>query len=127
MSKVLLVGFGGFLGAILRYGLASCVQARTTGSSIPWATLAVNVLGCLIIGLVSKVAEMRGVISTETHSFLVIGLLGSLTTFSTFSSETMTLFGAEENHFALLNVALQLTTGLGAVRLGQIIALWLLV
>ena len=122
MEKVLLVGFGGFLGAILRYMLAGSVQARTVGSSIPWATLVVNVLGCLAIGLVSKVAETRGFISTETHSFLVIGFLGSLTTFSTFGYETVQFLQLQEVRSALMNVTLNLVLGIIAVFAGYYFA-----
>ena len=73
MIKVLLIGAGGFIGAILRYGVSGLVQEISGSVGFPAGTLVVNVLGCLLIGLLSKIAEDWGVFSVELRLFLMIG------------------------------------------------------
>ena len=91
MSKILLVGFGGFVGAVLRYGISGWVQRWTGSVNFPYGTLAVNLLGCLVIGLLAGLAEDRGLFTPEARLFLFIGVLGAFTTFSTFGIETLNL------------------------------------
>jgi CrcB protein len=119
MQNLLLIGLGGFTGAVLRYGVSGLVQAWSKSLSFPYGTLVVNLLGCLLIGMLSQVAEVRGMISPEARSFIFIGLLGAFTTFSTFGNDTVSLFRDGENVLSYLNIGLHLVLGLSAVWLGQ--------
>jgi fluoride exporter len=121
MGNVLLVGIGGFIGSVLRYVLSGLVQEWTKRDDFPVGTLAVNVIGCLVIGLLSQLAEARGALSPETRAFVIIGILGGFTTFSSFGNETMNLWRDGEAFWALVNVASQLVLGLGAVWLGRVL------
>ncbi len=118
MIKILLVGAGGFLGSIARYGLGGLVQDRA-GASFPLGTLVVNVVGCFVIGLVSELAETRGFLTPESRAFLVIGVLGGFTTFSAFGNETLNLLRERDLALAGANVLLNVVLSLGAVWLGR--------
>lgn len=122
MVKLLIIGAGGFIGAILRYVISGTVQAYSGSISFPYGTLAVNLLGCFAIGVFSYLIEMRAVLTAEMRMFLLIGLLGSLTTFSTFSNETVNLIRDQNMEFALFNVGLQVAAGILLVWLGRISA-----
>jgi CrcB protein len=87
--RLFLIGAGGFAGAIARYLLSGAVQAVTTESTFPYGTLAVNVLGCLAVGLLGELSELRGIPGSDARAFLVVGLLGGFTTFSAFAGETV--------------------------------------
>lgn len=125
MLKLLLVGAGGFLGSIARALLSNWIQ-QASDSQFPFGTLAVNVLGCFVIGFLSQLGEMREVFSAETRAFLFVGILGGFTTYSSFGNETMNLWRGGFPVFMLLNIAAQLIIGLLAVWLGRFIAqqLW---
>lgn len=123
MYKLFLIGLGGFMGALLRYGVSGLVQNWSKSISFPYGTLAVNLLGCFIIGSLSQLAESRGVFSPEARSFLFIGLLGAFTTYSTFGNETVNLMMDGQNLRSLANIGLHLVLGLGAVWLGRVIVL----
>ncbi len=88
MKNIVLVASGGALGAALRWWLAGVVQSRA-GALFPWGTLAVNVLGCFGIGLVMESAAGTLSFPPSLRMFLVIGVLGGFTTWSSFSYETM--------------------------------------
>jgi CrcB protein len=117
MKELLLVGIGGGLGAMARYGLSGFAH-RVLGASFPYGTLAVNVLGCLVIGAVLYLVEGRAVLSLQARLFLATGILGGLTTFSSFGYETLELLRSQQLRLALLNVAANVVLGLGSVWLG---------
>ncbi|HDD61075.1 MAG: fluoride efflux transporter CrcB [Chloroflexota bacterium] len=119
MQNLLLIGLGGFMGALLRYSVSDLIQNLSKSMSFPYGTLVVNLLGCLLIGALSQVAEIRGVISPEARSFIFIGLLGAFTTFSTFGNDTVSLFRDGENLLSYINIGLHLVLGLSAVWIGQ--------
>jgi CrcB protein len=121
MGNALFVGIGGFIGSVLRYVLSGAVQEWTRRDDFPVGTLAVNVLGCLVIGLLSQLAEARGAFSPETRAFVVIGVLGGFTTFSSFGNETINLWRDGEGFLAFVNIAGQVVLGLGAVWLGRVL------
>lgn len=119
LAQALLVGAGGFVGSTLRYALGGLVHRLVPFASFPWGTLTVNLLGCLVIGLVTGTGEARQALGPEVRLFLMIGLLGGFTTFSTFGQETFSLARDREMVKALVNVFCHLALGLGAVWLGH--------
>lgn len=119
MDKILLVGLGGAVGSVLRYLVSGFVQSASNSISFPFGTLAVNVIGCFVIGVLSYLADVRGVLTPEMRALLVVGLLGGFTTFSSFGNETMALVRDGEMGYAFANVAASLILGFGAVYLGR--------
>lgn len=122
VTEVLWVGFGGFVGSSLRYLVSGWVHRVPGTSGFPHGTLWVNVIGCLAIGLVGGLAEHRQLFSPATRLFLMIGVLGGFTTFSTFAFETLAFAHGSDATRAIANVALHLVMGLGAAWLGYTIA-----
>lgn len=90
-TNILLVGLGGFAGAVARYLLGGWVLHHTLSAKFPWSTFAVNLLGCLIIGLFSGLAERLEWFNPSMRLLLLTGLLGGFTTFSAFGLETVHL------------------------------------
>jgi CrcB protein len=115
MRNVLLVGLGGFVGSVLRHGVSTVVPA---GVRFPAATLVVNVVGCLVIGILGGLAEARMPLSDPLRLFLIVGVLGGFTTYSAFGYETIATARGGAGAVALLNVVLHLVMGLGAVWVG---------
>ena len=113
-----LVGVGGFGGALLRYGLNGLLARQFPLTTFPLGTLAVNLLGCLMIGIVAGLIESRQFFGVEMRVFLLVGLLGGFTTFSTFGIETFTLFRDEQYVSAAANIGLQVVAGLLLVWAG---------
>ncbi len=95
-----LIGVGGFIGSVARY-YSQQIVSKYFPSPLPYGTLAVNVLGCLIIGLVYGFSEKGNVLSPEWRLFLATGLCGGFTTFSTFSYENLTLLRDGESLFCI--------------------------
>lgn len=108
----LLVAAGAAVGAPLRYLTDRAVQARHA-SGFPWGTFAVNTAGSLLLGLVAGAS-----VSSQTYALLGTGLCGALTTYSTFSYETLRLAERGRVPAAAANVALSVAVGLGALYLG---------
>jgi CrcB protein len=125
MATILLIGIGGFVGSVLRYLLSGWIHRVLDNPWFPYGTLGVNVLGCLVIGFLAGLAEMRGAFTSETRLLVFIGVLGGFTTFSSFAFETFSLAKNVQTLAALMNIALQLVLGLIAVWVGHIFArLW---
>jgi CrcB protein len=122
MDKVLLVGLGGFLGAILRYAAGGLVGTLKAGLAFPLETLLINVTGCLALGFLAGLSELRGILSSLTRAFLFVGVLGGFTTFSAFGCETLQLLRAAQWRVAVLSTALQVILGVGAVWAGYALA-----
>ncbi len=123
MSRVLVfVGIGGFIGSVLRYAASGYVQQVTGSSTYSYGTIAVNVIGCFIIGFLSQLVESTGLLGPEARALLIPGFLGGFTTFSTFSNETLNLFRDGETPLAFANVAAHILLGLGAVWAGRALA-----
>jgi len=121
MQAIILVGVGGALGAIARYLLGGWVQSLSGGLGFPYGTFAVNVLGCLAIGVITGLAQTRDFIPMEMRTFLSIGLLGGFTTFSAFGNETFSLLRNGQIGPAAGYVVLQILVGLVAVWVGYTI------
>ena len=115
--RLLLVLAGGALGSGARY-LVSVWMAERFGVMFPWGTFAVNVAGSFLIGLIATLADDLGRINPETRVFLVAGVLGGFTTFSSFSLEALRLVEGREAVRAVLYAAGSVTLGLAAAALG---------
>ena len=113
------IALGGAIGAVARYQVSVVVLQRWP-HTFPWGTLVVNVAGCLAIGLLAQAAH-HGWVSPSARMFLGTGLLGALTTFSTFGYETVVCFQEHGARLALANVAANIVLGIAAVAVG----LWL--
>ncbi len=118
MRSILIIGAGGFIGAVLRYLAVLSLQVIKTKTGIPLGTLVVNVVGCLLIGFLVALAESSQLVSADAKNFLVIGILGAFTTFSTFGYETFTFLKNGMQFQFFMNVGLQLFLGLLAVWAG---------
>ena len=115
------VGSGGFLGALARYGLSGLVHRQMPGTTFPFGTLTVNILGCLVIGILAGLAESRQLFGPEFRMFALIGILGGFTTFSTFGYETIAMIRDKEYLWAAANVGTHVVLGLAMVWLGYAI------
>ncbi len=122
MIRIVLVGVGSLVGGVLRYGLSTWVHRVLDNPWFPYGTLAVNVLGCLVIGFLAGLAETRTAFTSEARLFLFVGILGGFTTFSFFALETFSLARDTQNVAALMNIGLQLILGLLAVWIGNVLA-----
>jgi len=117
MPAILIVGAGGFVGAILRYGANTLAVGRA--GTFPLGTLIVNVVGCFCLGLMAAWFDERPDLPPEWRLAIGTGLLGALTTFSTFGVESLDLMRAGEPRLAMVNIALNLILGLGAAWIGR--------
>ena len=118
IENLLFVGAGGFVGSTMRYALTLFVYRLAPMARLPWGTLVVNATGCLAIGFVAGLIDAREILGPRARLFVMIGVLGGFTTFSTFSYETLHLLEDGQRGGAFINIALQLTLGLGAVAVG---------
>jgi CrcB protein len=118
LFNALLVGSGGFVGAVCRYGLSGFVQRSAVLSAFPYGTLAVNLLGCLLIGIGVGLVDAKQMFGPEFRLFVLIGLLGGFTTYSTFGYETFALLRDTDYLRAAANVAVHLVLGLVLVGIG---------
>ena len=115
--SILLVGFGGAVGSVLRY----CIGLAFAPSAFPYATLIVNAVGCLLIGMALPAWSRPPVLSESWRLVFVVGLLGGFTTFSAFGHETAVLLGHSPLR-AAVNVLANVGIGLAAVLLGRAVA-----
>ena len=118
MHKLLLVGVGGFTGAVARFLVGHWLLPLTIAQRFPWPTFSVNVSGCLVIGLLAGLAERHELFGPGLRLFLFTGLLGGFTTFSAFGLETIALLRREAFVVAALYVTASVVLGLAAVWLG---------
>ena len=121
MTNILLVGIGGFIGSVLRYLVGGYVQESIKRLDFPSGTLAVNLIGCFVIGLLAQLGEKYGMFSTESRAFIFIGVLGGFTTFSSFGNETLNLMRQTLMTSAFINIGANVILGLFAVWLGRMI------
>jgi CrcB protein len=121
VSQIILIGIGGFVGSVFRFLLSGFVHRLEPLSEFPFGTLVVNIVGCLLIGLLNGLAETRQAIGPELRLFLMIGMLGGFTTFSAFGYETLALIRDAEVFRAMGNIFLHVFFGLVAVWLGDML------
>ncbi|MEA4828003.1 MAG: fluoride efflux transporter CrcB [Clostridium sp.] len=118
MEKIFYVGLGGFIGAALRY-IISTNSSKVFNGQLPYGTLIVNILGGILIGFIMELSSTTNIISSNLKLFLTTGILGGLTTFSTFSYETVALFSNGSYYLALLNTFLNLFLSFSGVVIGK--------
>ncbi|HEY3245121.1 MAG TPA: fluoride efflux transporter CrcB [Phycisphaerae bacterium] len=121
LNKFTLVMAGGAVGSLLRYLVQGWGQALTKGT-FPVGTLAVNVMGCFVIGVLNMVFAERIPIRMEYRVGLTVGVLGGFTTFSSFGWETFSMANEGQGLRAMMNMLLSITLGFLAVLAGYRIA-----
>ncbi|MEN8154027.1 MAG: fluoride efflux transporter CrcB [Acidobacteriota bacterium] len=126
MYKIILVGVGGFIGAVLRYGIAGYIHNLTRNIPFYYSTLTVNIIGCFLIGILTQIFEQKVHIPDETRLLLIVGLLGAFTTYSAFSNDTYSLFRENRIFLSLMNIGLHIFLGLAAVLMGRVITISIL-
>ena len=119
MLTYLAIAAGGAIGSMLRYWLNLVITARM-GEAMPWGTIVINITGSFVIGLFAAMTGPGGrlTLPVEARLFVLVGLCGGYTTFSSFSLQTLALFQAGEGLRAIANVVLSVTLCLLAVWLG---------
>ncbi len=118
MEKFWLVALGGSIGSCMRY-LISLWSAEYVGAGFPYGTLLVNVIGSFIIGVFMAAATEKFIMNPNLRFLVVIGFCGGLTTFSSFSYETMKLWEGSEFHYAMINILANMVLSFMAVWLGM--------
>lgn len=119
LKQLLLIGAGGFIGSVARY-LVSRLNTHIEWFAIPIGTLAVNVLGSLLIGFLIGISEKSPILTVEWRMFLMVGLCGGFTTFSSFTGENLMLLRNGQILPLLLYTGLSIFLGFTAVYLGYI-------
>ena len=119
MKAILLVALGGAIGSVARFKLSGLVLHHAIDWRFPAGTFAVNVIGCLIAGILAALAERHSFFDADMRLLLFTGLLGGFTTFSAFGLETVHLLKRGDVGVALANVLLSVACGLAALWLGM--------
>src|SRR6185503_13238615 len=117
MKEILLVAVGGALGSAARYSMSGFILHHTLQHKFPYGTFAVNVIGCLLAGVLVGLAEKHDLISMEGRIFLLTGILGGFTTFSAFGVETIHLLRRGDFLVASSYVVFSVVCGLAALWL----------
>lgn len=121
LRSMVAVALGGALGSVARYAITIAVTQRF-GPGLPWGTWAINLSGCLAIGFIAGLSQARGFGPPAVRIFLVVGVLGGYTTFSTFAYDTLTLAGEGSAPLAFLYAGSSVVGGLVAAYLGLMFA-----
>jgi len=117
---LLIIGVGGFIGSIMRY-LGQLAAGKIFPPSFPMGTFLVNIVGCLIIGIVYALSEKGNMLTADMRMFLAIGFCGGFTTFSTFASDNFLMLKDNSIGLMLLNVTGSVVLGILAVYLGVVL------
>jgi CrcB protein len=121
MKKIIfIIGIGGFIGSIARYLLTLLIQNKIL-TAFPLGTLAVNIAGCFLIGIIYGLTEKGGIISPEWRLFLATGICGGFTTFSTFTYESINLIRSSEYLYASFYAGVSVFAGLLATYIGLLL------
>ena len=121
IQKLAWLSLAGAMGTLARYGLAGLVH-RIDGSSFPWGTVAVNLIGCFMAGWLYVIFENRWPVSGETRTIILVGFMGAFTTFSAMILETGVLLRSTDWLYAAANIALQNGVGFISLWIGMTLA-----
>ena len=121
MMNLLAIAIGVATGSLCRYGMTNGIYFLL-GRGFPYGTLAVNILGSILMGIAYIMMVEKVEVSPEWRMGIIVGLLGAFTTFSTFSIETLELFETGENLKAILNMFLSVTLCISGCWIGMILA-----
>ncbi len=121
MKQLLIIGFGGFIGSIIRF-LVARLNLSLQLFSVPVGTLLINISGSLIIGFLAGVASKSELMSVNLRLFLMVGICGGFTTFSSFTLENMTLLQNGQYISAIIYILSSLILGLAAVFAGYFLS-----
>lgn len=122
LKNILLVALGGAAGSVARYLLSKAIQ-DTAATAFPWGTMAVNVAGCLLIGLFYGLASGDGTrLGADLKLMLTVGFCGGFTTFSTFANESLTLAKTGDALLSAAYIGLSVALGMLAVMAGAQLA-----
>ena len=119
IRNILAVGAGSFIGGVARYLVSLAMKG--IGKGFPWATLTVNLLGCLLIGLLWGFLSRNATESSSWGLFLTVGLCGGFTTFSTFSKEALTMLQAGQIGGFATYIIVSVLAGIALVALGYLL------
>ena len=119
--NLLLIAIGGALGSVARY-LLSALVLRASGTLFPLGTFVVNLLGCVVFGAIAGAAEQRLVLAPEGRAFLLIGVLGGFTTFSSYAFESVALLRDGQVFAATINIVGQVVAGLIGMWAGFLVS-----
>ena len=122
MFKLLLIALGGAAGTLARYGTATALRGMTERAGFPVGTLAINLLGCFLIGCLFALFTGRTGLRVEYQQMMLVGFLGGFTTFSTFGLETFELIRARQYAMVAAYVLLSNVVGVALVALGYRLA-----
>lgn len=114
LLNLLIVGCGGFIGAVLRFTLSDYIH-NMLDNRFPYGTFAVNIIGSFLLGFMMYMIQTKGYFTPETRTFITIGLLGAFTTYSTFAFESYQLIIGQRYLAATVNITIQLFIGLVAI------------
>ncbi len=120
VHKILLVGTGGFLGAVSRYLSVLFITQYTGVKTFPIGTMVVNITGCLLLGFSFGLAATKQIVSPEVRLLFFTGFLGSFTTYSAFGVESFNLFKTGNHIGATVNIFMHIFLGLAAVLAGDL-------
>lgn len=120
MTNILVIALGGGAGAALRVAVVTLVQSMAGATLFPLGIFVVNMIGCLAIGAITQFAELSGALSPQMRAFLVAGLLGGFTTYSSFANDTVSLAANGNSWLGFFNVAASVVGGLAAVWVGRV-------
>jgi fluoride exporter len=121
LLSLLLIAVGGALGSVARY-LLSAFVLRASGTRFPLGTFVVNLLGCLVFGVIAGAAEQRVALTPASRAFLLVGVLGGFTTFSSYAFESFSLVREGQLLAASVNVIGQVVAGLVGMWAGYVIS-----
>ncbi len=119
LKSIMIVGLGGFIGSAARFLISRYFQ-ENVASVFPWGTFIVNIVGCLLIGLIYGISEKGELMSPEVRLFLTVGICGGFTTFSTFSNDAFMLLRQDEWLRFAFYTSLSFFLGLLAVYAGRL-------
>ena len=119
IRNILAVGAGSFIGGVARYLVSLAMKG--IGKGFPWATLAANLIGCVIIGLLWGLLSRNAAENTSWGLFLTVGLCGGFTTFSTFSKEALTMLQAGQVGGFVTYITISVLVGVALVALGYVL------